>query len=65
MKENVATIVQWQQAFLARMDQLAPRPDGATAEGGDFPPEMLTQLDEGSFRQFVEASIEKLMKFTK
>ena len=65
MKENVAKITQWQQAFLARMDQLAPKTDGAAAEESDYPPEMLTQLDETSFRRFVEASIGKLMKITK
>lgn len=65
MKESVADVVHWQQAFLARMDQLTPRPGGTTAEESDYPPEMLTQLDENSFRRFVEVSVGKLKKITK
>ena len=60
MRNEVAEVLQWQQAIVARMDQLSPQEDGAASDG--LQPEMITQLNEATFRQIMDTSIRRLSK---
>lgn len=62
MREEVTGVVRWQQAILGRMEQLSPKLNEATMI--DFTPDAMMQVDELSFRFFVEASIAKLTPLT-
>ena len=62
MRAGIKDVVRWQQAVLARLNDLAPASENAIVI--DFIPDLMGQADANHFRQFVEASIAKLSDIT-